>query len=245
MKLVSFLATFVAITSARPEYASGSIPAWHPAGPGDLRSPCPGLNIAANYGFFPHDGKNITEDIVIKGLGDAYNVDPELSKILFKSGAATNPEPNATWFSLAHLRRHNLIEHDASLTRADAYTGNNWKFNPQKYAMTRQYWTEAMVKPIHMANARIQADVNSKAFNPEYNFTSERQLQAAAEPAAPLLVLGDRKTGYTDRRFVEMFFEQEKLPYELGWRKKEDVLTMDDLTAMTNLIADKISLFSE
>lgn len=73
------------------------------------------LNTLANHGFLPHDGKNITEEITIKALDTALNIDAELGKFLFDFAATTNPEPNATEFSLDHLSRHNILEHDASL----------------------------------------------------------------------------------------------------------------------------------
>src|SRR5689334_2633593 len=33
---------------------------YHPAGAGDLRSPCPVLNALANHGIISRDGRNIT-----------------------------------------------------------------------------------------------------------------------------------------------------------------------------------------
>lgn len=42
--------------------------------------------------------------------------DANLSQFLFEFAVTTNPEPNSTWFSLDHLTRHNVLEHDASLS---------------------------------------------------------------------------------------------------------------------------------
>ena len=81
-----------------------------------VRGPCPFLNSFANHGFLPRSGKYITQEDLATGLFDAVNMDEGLSKMLFDFAITTNPEPNSTWFSLDHLARHNVLEHDASLS---------------------------------------------------------------------------------------------------------------------------------
>lgn len=61
-------------------------------------------------------GKYITLEDLTDGLFNAVNFDDGLSKFLFDFAITTNPEPNSTWFSLDHLARHNVLEHDASLS---------------------------------------------------------------------------------------------------------------------------------
>ncbi|KAL9622323.1 MAG: hypothetical protein Q9160_003334 [Pyrenula sp. 1 TL-2023] len=73
---------------------------WAAAGPNDFRGPCPMLNTLANHGFLPHDGKNLTQDVVVNALQDGVNLDVELGTLLFQQAVLTNPEPNATWFDL-------------------------------------------------------------------------------------------------------------------------------------------------
>lgn len=73
------------------------------------------LNSLANHNYLPHDGKNLTLDIVINALDTALNIDAELATFLHAEAVTTNPTPNATTFDLDHLSRHNILEHDASL----------------------------------------------------------------------------------------------------------------------------------
>lgn len=73
------------------------------------------LNALANHGYLPHDGKGITVNKTVDALKSALNFDPVLSSSLFEFAATTNPIPNATFFDLDHLSRHNILEHDASL----------------------------------------------------------------------------------------------------------------------------------
>ena len=58
------------------------------------------MNTLANHGFLPHDGKNLTRDVVQKGLLAGLNFDAELTSIMFDQALPANPLPNATWFDL-------------------------------------------------------------------------------------------------------------------------------------------------
>ena len=80
-----------------------------------VRGPCPMMNTLANHGFLPRDGQGLTKDVVVTGLVSGLNFDPILAGIMFDKAVVANPEPNATFFTLDHLNRHNVLEHDASL----------------------------------------------------------------------------------------------------------------------------------
>lgn len=73
------------------------------------------LNTLANHGYLPHDGRTIDHDITLSALDKALNINGEMGGLLFEFALTTNPEPNATYFSLEDLSRHNVLEHDASL----------------------------------------------------------------------------------------------------------------------------------
>jgi hypothetical protein len=73
------------------------------------------LNSLANHGFLQRSGKNITIQNIIDALFQGLNMDQALAEFLSQFALTTNPLPNATWFSLDHLSRHNILEHDASL----------------------------------------------------------------------------------------------------------------------------------
>ncbi|KAH7330403.1 Chloroperoxidase [Rhexocercosporidium sp. MPI-PUGE-AT-0058] len=107
---------------------------------GDLRGQCPGLNAAANHGFLPHNGLVTTEQ-TITGLGEAYNMSPDLSlflaivSIALQNLRAGDPLTE-TWsidsgFPAAIpllfgkpsgiAGTHSQYESDASIFRGDAY----------------------------------------------------------------------------------------------------------------------------
>lgn len=80
-----------------------------------VRAPCPMLSTLANHGFLPHSGKDINQDTFVNALFDALNMNNTLGNILWKTALFTNPNKNATTFSLNDLGNHNVLEHDASL----------------------------------------------------------------------------------------------------------------------------------
>jgi len=80
-----------------------------------VRAPCPMLSTLANHGFLPHSGKDINQETFVNALFDALNMNNTLGNILWKTALFTNPNKNATTFSLNDLGNHNVLEHDASL----------------------------------------------------------------------------------------------------------------------------------
>lgn len=65
-----------------------------------VRGPCPMMNTLANHGFLPRDGRNITKENAMAGLGAGLNFDEGLVSLMFDKAIHVNPEPNATYFTL-------------------------------------------------------------------------------------------------------------------------------------------------
>ncbi|KAL2835422.1 Chloroperoxidase [Aspergillus pseudoustus] len=218
---------------------------WHPPGPGDFRGPCPMMNTLANHNFLPHDGRNLTRAVVVDALKSGLNFNASLASLMFDMAIVANPQENATYFTLDHLNRHNVLEHDASLSRADAFAGSNHIFNATVFAQTRAFWTSPTVTPEMLANSKLARQIVSRAFNPTYTFTQSTEQFSLGEVAAPIIAFGDLETGQVERELVEYFFENERLPTELGWTAKADAITQEDvlrisgmISAATNLITD-------
>ena len=58
------------------------------------------MNTLANHGFIQRDGRNITKENAIAGLGAGLNFDADLASLMFDQAIIANPEPNATYFTL-------------------------------------------------------------------------------------------------------------------------------------------------
>lgn len=108
----------------------------------DVRSPCPGLNAAANHGLLPRDGKNIDLDTLAKGLYLGYHLDYDAGVFVGSIGIAASSTGNASTFNLDDLAQHTpqVLEHDGSMSRNDSYWGDDNTFNDQAWARTLANW---------------------------------------------------------------------------------------------------------
>ncbi|KNG91599.1 hypothetical protein ANOM_000168 [Aspergillus nomiae NRRL 13137] len=222
--------TLLAVSAALASALSPEIP-WSPPGPDDVRSPCPVLNALANHNILQHDGKDITQQDTFRAM-DALHVDKGLSDILFAAALKTNLKPNATTFSLDDLDHHNIIEHDGSLSRGDFYFGDNHSFNQTLFDQAKSYWTEPLIDLHAGARARLARINTSKATNPTFDLSGSRLRFSYAQTATYLLVFGDKVSATVNTSWIEYLFEKERLPVELGWEKRKDLITTADLDNM-------------
>ncbi|KAL2172256.1 hypothetical protein VTG60DRAFT_6634 [Thermothelomyces hinnuleus] len=201
---------------------------WSPPGPYDVRAPCPMLNTLANHGFLPHDGKDITREQTENALFDALNINKTLASFLFDFALTTNPK-NTSTFSLNDLGNHNILEHDASLSRADAYFGNVLQFNQTVFDETKTYWEGDTIDLRMAAKARLGRIKTSQATNPTYSMSELGDAFTYGESAAYVVVLGDKESRTVNRSWVEWFFEHEQLPQHLGWKRPAVSFEEEDL----------------
>ena len=167
------------------------------------------MNTLANHHFLPHDGGAVTpltESIVVAALHEGLNFNESLGKIMFEQALPANPEANATFFTLDMLNRHNVLEHDASLSRSDAYFGNNHVFNQTIFDESKKYWTGDVLDREMLSNGKLARMLQSKATNPEYRFTETVEHFSIGEILAPVVVFGDRESVTVNKTLVEYFF---------------------------------------
>lgn len=107
------------------EDAIDSLHQWLPPKKTDSRSPCPALNTAANHNYLPRNGRNLTIRTIATGIKECYNISWGLAFMLTVGGFIMlrlngigrgwiNP-----MIDLEELAAHNVLEHNASLTRLD------------------------------------------------------------------------------------------------------------------------------
>ncbi|KAL4812422.1 Peroxidase, family 2-domain-containing protein [Aspergillus spinulosporus] len=244
MKIAIPLMTVLGLSAANPHYGAGDISHWTGPGAGDYRGPCPMMNTLANHNFLPHDGRNITRDKLIRALGEALNFHPSLASLMFDMAIVVNPEPNATWFTLDQLNQHNVLEHDASLSRTDAFFGNNHIFNASIFAETTHYWTNTTLTPLMLANSKLARQITSRAFNPTYTFTNSTEQFSIGEVAAPIVAFGDLNDGTVEKELVEYFFRHERFPTHLGWKTRDQVVQLVDIMRLSGMIGGMTDLIT-
>jgi hypothetical protein len=202
------------------------------------------MNTLANHGFLPHDGSNITLENAVHALTSALNFNESLATLMWQQAIFINPKPNATFFTLDQLNVHNVLEHDASLSRSDAAFGNNHVFNQTVFDTTKRFFTSDTLDRFQLANAKMFRQLESKAFNDNYTFTSTMEQFSLGEVGAPITVFGDFTTATVNRTFVEYFFENERLPSELGWVKKEVAPVVTDVLRISGILANASALIT-
>ncbi|CAN9436538.1 unnamed protein product [Alternaria alternata] len=215
--------------------AQGSLESWHPARPGESRGPCPMLNTLANHGFLPREGRNFTLPTVKHALLTGLNISEEISELLYNFALTTNPGPNATTWGLDTLGNHNILEHDASLSRSDKFFNDDAvSFNATVYNQTRAYWTDEKITIQMAANARLARMIDSVKYNPRFALSDLAADFSAGEGAGYMLVFGNKTEKTASRDFVEYFFINERLPTEIGWTIPSEEVSADNLFDFSN-----------
>jgi peroxiredoxin len=110
---------------------------YHPAGAGDLRSPCPVLNALANHGLIARDGCNITADQLKDALKHiSIGIDVRLGLIIatyavhnetLHRGLRNPGQVNNSGIPILNLDqtgRSHAVEYDISLSREDRALGD-------------------------------------------------------------------------------------------------------------------------
>ncbi|KAJ7478663.1 Cloroperoxidase [Mycena galericulata] len=201
----------------------------------DVRSPCPGLNTLANHGFLPRSGMNISIPMMLQAAVDGFNVGSDSIIQAAKFGLLSGNAP--TTLDLDALALHNLVEHDASISRNDFAIGDNLHFNETVFT------TLANANPgVDFYNATSAGQVqharlaNSIAINPNVTNTRKEFLLRSRESALYLSIMGDPITGVAPKDFVQIFFREERLPIEEGWTRSTTLITSTTMAPFMDII---------
>ncbi|KAJ7023375.1 Cloroperoxidase [Mycena alexandri] len=201
----------------------------------DVRSPCPGLNTLANHGYLPRTGMNITISQILGAALQGFNVDADAIIQAAKFGLLSGNAPET--MNLDALSLHNLIEHDASLSRNDFALGDNLHFNETVFSTLANsnpgvdfYNTTSAGLVQH---ARL---TDSVARNPNVTNTLKEHLLRSRESSLYLSIMGDPLTGVAPKQFVQIFFREERLPIAEGWTRPTTLIDSTTLAPLESII---------
>ncbi|KAJ7489169.1 Cloroperoxidase [Mycena latifolia] len=203
----------------------------------DVRSPCPGLNTLANHGYLPRNGKNISIPMMLQAAIDGFNLGPDAIIQAVKFGLLSGDAP--TTLDLDALKLHNLIEHDASLSRGDFALGDNLHFNETIFATLANanfgvdYYNATSAGQVQHDRLAI-----SLATNPNITNTGKEFLVRCRESAVYLSIMGDPLTGVAPKKFVQIFFREERLPIAEGWTRPTTTITAATLSPIEVIIGE-------
>lgn len=212
---------------------------WAPPGPGDVRGPCPALNTMANHGILPHNGKGLTVSMMMNAMHETFNIGLDVRTILAIGGLFASPNPLAGSLDLNDLDKHNFIEHDGSLSRADfGEGGDDHTFNPEIFQTFMDYFQGMDKTTIEAsAKARFMRIRTEHGRDPTFTYGTKQFLTSYGETALYALGLGGRDAT-VPVEFLTTFFQEERLPVEEGWSPPDAEI---DLTAIIGLIKSLIN----
>jgi len=135
--------------------------------------------------------------------------------------------------------RHGFIEHDASLSRDDSLVGNNTVFNQDVYNGIKYFVKVQNGKEYlslrNLGLFRKFRHNECKELHPTtFEFGIKAQVAAAGEAALIYLLFKDA-SNQIRVEWMDVFFEQERLPFELGW-KTPNVITRGSVLKITSQI---------
>ncbi|KAJ0158997.1 putative sterigmatocystin biosynthesis peroxidase stcC [Colletotrichum tanaceti] len=215
---------------------------WVAPGATDLRGPCPMLNTLANHGILAHDGRSISMDDLISGLGETLHFNDSLVRTLGTPAFSTSTTGDPTTFHLDDIAKPEVIEHMGSLSRADAFTGDAKSFNAAVWAETRGYLEEGAaasgkgtVDIKTMATARSKRIATARATNPAFSLTARQVTISLGESAVILGTFGQSYTApAAPLEWLAVVFEKERMPE--GWTKSETQITVEQVMSLSALI---------
>ncbi|KAI7780911.1 sterigmatocystin biosynthesis peroxidase stcC [Diaporthe eres] len=117
-----------------------------------IRGPCPGLNILANHGYIPRNGRNISSAAAIKAQMTAFNFDQASAASPIAGALSVSTTGYSDTFNLDDLTRPGA-DRDGDLSRADSVI---------------QHWPDATVTFAQAAEARAARLRDAAAENPEF-----------------------------------------------------------------------------
>ncbi|KAL4899902.1 hypothetical protein BDW74DRAFT_105906 [Aspergillus multicolor] len=233
--------------------AAGSCPfgyddhKWQRPGPEDSRSPCPGLNVMANHGYLPRDGKNIDLALARSAISGAFNYEPTTIDFMFQAALDFNLSTtgNASTIHLSDLRWHDTIEFDGSLSRNDAYFGDNLHFDPAIWDTVAQAMNlydagpcenDTLVTVEAAAKARAMRVKEAMRVNPAFNNSQGAMIGSPGTTALYLTTLWDDELDAVPKSWVRAFFEDERIPYVEGYRPPKTPRNATDIFAMNDRV---------
>ena len=171
---------------------------------------------------------------LLQGLAAGMNVGADFSVLVGGLGLFSSPDPLGGSFNLNDLDQHNFpIEHDASLSREDAYFGNDYSFNSRIWDQSKSFFKNGKTALLPAALAISNRTMDSKERNPEFVYGLQQFILRYGEMGLAIQTMGgDDLTGVARLDWVNQLFTQEKLPYNLGWRPRAEPITLPSLGQM-------------
>jgi hypothetical protein len=194
------------------------------------------VNSLANHGYIPRNGRNVTAQNLIDGFVNSVNIEPASTAPIAQIAVSTSSTGNPNTFNLNDLGKHHVIEHDGSLSRNDIYFGDNLSFNQKIWAQTLAFFTSNQITVETASKARLARLAAAKKANPQFNLTASDAGNSVVETALYLTVYGNG-TGPATTKFVDVLFQEERIPFKEGFVRRTNAITNDEILNMAARVA--------
>jgi hypothetical protein len=166
------------------------------------------MNSLANHHFIQHDGRNITVEQLVPIMNEVFNISTELATIVSSLGLLTADNPAGGVFTLNDLNKHNLFEHDASLSRCDFnICGDDHTFNQTIFNEFLSFFDDTDHITIEKAAAaRYHRVKESRRENRQFTYDTRKQITSYGETIKYFRTMVDPNTGLTPVSFVKILF---------------------------------------
>lgn len=149
------------------------------------------------------------------------------------AGLLSSPNPAGGAFDLNDLDQHNFpIEHDGSLSRRDAFFGNDYSFFMPNFQMVLDHFNGSYTSIPTASKAKYSRVQNSRAINPTFTYGPREFILSYGETSLYLQTMSDPYSGVARVDFIKYFFEYERLPTALGWKPSNQTITLLTLGQM-------------
>ncbi|KAJ7936147.1 Chloroperoxidase [Mycena leptocephala] len=209
-------------------------------GPNDQRGPCPGMNTLANHGYIPRNGIASFEEIVT-GAMEAFNVQSGLMEFITAANMMMRGNPFANTVSIGGssplvpslpgnigsphpggIALHGGFEGDASMTRADAFIGDNRNFQDilydldllqlGKFGDNGPNGNNTVFNVATMIGIKQQNLAMDQAANPQFAVPPRRLSAMFTEASFVLNVFANGTTKQATLPIVGSFFRNQTFP---------------------------------
>lgn len=127
--------------------------------------------------------------------------------------------------------QHNFpIEHDGSLSRQDAYFGDNYDFNQTIFnQFLSNFHGAAMTTTDTASKARYSRIQDSLDRNPTVTYGALQFILSSGETGLYVQTMSSPTENSARLDYVKSLFEQERLPFNIGWRASKSQITLTTL----------------
>ncbi|KAJ6533618.1 Chloroperoxidase [Mycena capillaripes] len=209
-------------------------------GPDDQRGPCPAMNTLANHGYISRNGIASFEEITV-AMMEAFNLELHFGAGLAANNMLTRGNPFMNRVSIGGvsplvpplpgkidgpvtggIAQHGRFEGDASMTRADAFIGDNRDFQDilydldllqlGKFGDNGPDGDNTVFNVPTMIGIKRQNVMMDQVANPQFKFAASRMNAAYGQASLLLNVFANGTTKQATLSIIGSFFRNQTFP---------------------------------